>query len=203
MRTKKVVVVLISGKAGVGKSTLSEFLRNRLEEIEGITTAPYGFANPIKYISKAYFGWDGEKDDRGRKLLQDIGKVGREYNDNLWVTHLLTQMDRANKERGGLFPTYFWIVDDWRFENEAETLRKNPMIDVVTIRVFGRETTLNGERANDVSEVSLPEAEFEDLGSGVLQQYYDISVENSGDFGELGFKADLILAEIRKNYIVE
>lgn len=203
MRTKKTVVILVSGKAGSGKSTVADRLRQKLEDLEGIDTMLYGFADPIKYIAKAFAGWDGEKDEKGRRLLQKIGQIFRDYNPNIWVKHFLNQLDK----KSGLFPKNFAVISDWRFPNELAYLKNNPLLDIVTIRVFGR-GGLEGENSLDVSENSLPEIHKERLKSGSYDEfdsylYYDFCLENSGDLELLEHKLDLVLAEIRKQYIVE
>ncbi len=199
MRTKKTVVILVSGKAESGKSTVAEMLRNKIMDMPSMTQLLYGFADPIKYVAKAFFGWDGKKDEKGRKLLQQIGAVGRAYDENIWVKHMLTQMDR----RAGMVPFNFVIVSDWRFPNELRYLDANPILDLVTIRVFGR-GGLTGEVASDVSENSLPEMDDErfsylaDKGIG-----YTFGIANTGDLEQLESKVDKVLSEISKQYIVE
>lgn len=191
MRTKRTVIVLISGKAGSGKTTVSRTLRDKLVDIPGMSIFSYSFANPLKYIAKSYMGWDGNKDEKGRVLLQELGRIGRDYDTDIWVKHLLQQMDK----QAGLLPFNFTLVDDWRFPNELAYLEKNPVFDVVTVRVFGR-GGLNGETAMDVSENSLPEATSE-------QAYYDFQIDNSGSLEQLEQKLDSVLASLEKQYIVE
>lgn len=204
MRTKKTLIILISGLAGAGKTTVSEILINKLNssylELE---VERYSFANPIKFMAQAYIGWNKEKDGKGRKLLQDIGKIGREYNEDIWVKHLLTQLDKRFNNKNQLFPTNMVIVDDWRFPNELAYLKENPLLDVITIRVFGRGGLL-GDTANDVSETSLPAVTHEAIPTGLEgDHWYDFQIENSGEIELLNSKLDLVLAEVRKQYIVE
>ncbi len=203
MRTRKTVIVLISGKAFAGKSTVGEKLAKGLKDKFGMDIMEYGFADPIKYIAKSFAGWNGEKDEKGRKLLQDIGRIFREYDEDIWVKHFLNQLDK----KSGILPKNFAIIDDWRFPNELNYLKKNPILDVVTIRVFGR-GGLNGELSSDVSENSLPEATRESLGNCTLDilepiDYYDFSIENKEDMDVLEHKLEVILAELQKQYIVK
>lgn len=195
MRTKKTVVVLISGKAGAGKTTLADILVKKLQDIPSMTIFKFGFANALKFVAKAYGGWDEKKDERGRAFLQNIGKVFREYDENIWVKHVLNQMDK----QAGTFPFNFVVIDDWRFPNELNYLSKNPMLDVVTIRVFGRQAEMSESNWADVSENSLPEVGIFADAEGM----YEFEVDNSGSIDELNTKADAIISDLEKQYIVQ
>lgn len=90
-----------TGLAGSGKSYAANWMKLRTGgEI-------WSFASKIKGIALA-MGWDGEKDSRGRKLLQDIGTAGREYRRDCWLRNL---------------PTHPVIIDDVRYINEAAAIR--------------------------------------------------------------------------------
>ena len=92
----------ITGLAGAGKTYAATWFKLRTGgEI-------WSFAAEIKRIA-ALMGWDGEKDSRGRKLLQDLGSIGREYDRQCWVSRMPT--DRAV------------IIDDVRYINEAAAIR--------------------------------------------------------------------------------
>jgi hypothetical protein len=201
-RTRKTIVILISGKAGSGKTTIAETLMQKIQDIPSITIFRYSFANPIKYMCKAFAEWDGEKDEKGRKLLQEQGRIYREYKPDIWAKHFINQLDKNTQ----VFPFNFSIIDDWRFPNELAYLRNNPMLEVVTVRVFGR-GGLNGGVALDVSENSLPEATGEWLSNEYNKEPYnlgyDYSINNDSDLELLNSKLDIILAEIENNYVIE
>ncbi len=202
MRTKKTVVILASGKAGAGKTTVSDYLLSKLKDTFSMDVLEYGFADPIKYIAEAYGGWDRKKDERGRTFLQGIGQVWRDYDQDIWVKHFLNQLDK----KSGMFPKNFVVIDDWRFPNELAYLQNNPMLDIITVRVFGRQGELSDANWADVSENSLPESTTEYLGyyRGTRDKFgYDFSIDNSVTMEALDRKLDIILAEISKEYIVE
>lgn len=196
-RTRKTVVILISGKAGSGKTTVADMLEEKFLDIPSLRVFRYAFASPLKFIAEAYIGWDKKKDDKGRKLLQEQGRIGREYDENIWVKHFLNQLDK----KAGVLPFNVAIIDDWRFPNELAYLQKNPMLDVLTVRIFGR-GGLNGEVAFDVSENSLPEAQSEQLQLAT-QELYDFTVNNNDDTETLDVKLDEVLDSISKKYIIE
>jgi hypothetical protein len=186
MRTKKTILILLSGKAGAGKTTVADLLGGRLIK-DGLQCLRYSFSNPIKHIAKSFIGWNQEKDDRGRKLLQDIGNVGRSYDIDFLCKHLINFLDKSKE----MFPYNFIFVDDWRFPNEAEFFKKNPMFEVVKVRVSGR-GGLNGELANDATETSLPED----------KDYYDIKIDNSTDLIVLVAIVENMIIALKEKYVV-
>ena len=199
MRTRKTTVILISGKAESGKSTTAELLESKLKGKEGLDVVRYSFANPIKYIAQAFGGWNKEKDPKGRRFLQSIGKSFREYDINIWVKHFLNQMDKHK----GPIPVNFYLIDDWRFPDEYSYLKSNPLLDVLAVRITGR-GGLSGDEAADSSENSLPEPIDEYYGNGKGDAYgYDFVIENSGDIELLSSKIDIVLSVLEKQYIVE
>ncbi|HET6617196.1 MAG TPA: hypothetical protein VFH69_05245, partial [Gemmatimonadota bacterium] len=63
---QKPLRIAIGGRMQVGKTTAAD----RLVERHGFVK--YALATPIKEIARSEFGWDGRKDPRGRRLLQEI-----------------------------------------------------------------------------------------------------------------------------------
>jgi len=159
----KSVIVLLSGKAGVGKTYIADKLISLFKK-SGYIAHIRSFADGIKDCAIDYFNWDSEKNKRGRKLLQNIGNIGREYDKDVWVKRLV----RAFEDNIYLYDVY--VVDDWRFENERDYLEKLNDFYIIAVRVESNiRGGLQGDLAEDVSENSLPE----DL------TYYDFIVENN------------------------
>lgn len=154
---KKTLCFLISGKAGVGKSYASTILKT-YSDFYGIKCLEAHFASEVKHT--AYIvGWDGVKDEKGRKLLQDIGKVGRQYNKDTWAK--LTFDSVFDKP---LFPYDVVVIDDWRFPNESEYIeRTEPLYKVVKIHVRSKDREILKGTAmyNDESETSLDGYSFD------------------------------------------
>lgn len=103
-----------TGLAGSGKTYAATWFRLRTGK-----GSVWSFAAEIKAIAKS-MGWDGVKDDRGRKLLQDVGMAGRAYDPWTWVSKMPTDQPI--------------IIDDVRFLNEAEAIRAVGGIVVRIIR---------------------------------------------------------------------
>lgn len=71
-------VVFILGKVGSGKDTLAKILKTDYDfEI-------FHYGDRLKSVLE-FAGWDGKKDLKGRKLLQNIGLAFRNYDINHWV----------------------------------------------------------------------------------------------------------------------
>lgn len=176
----KSYVILISGKMGVGKSTGARLL------VEMLANADYNssiecFAQGVKDSAFSCFGWDGNKDTGGRKLLQDIGNAGRKYNENIWVSQLV------NRIESNLYSFDVYIVDDWRFPNEKIFLENTNMFEILTIRL---ESMIRGDYLNeDISETSLPSNDV---------TYYDFIIYNDGSIEELREKLYTIVETIEK-----
>lgn len=69
-----------------------------------------GFADALKLLA-ARIGWDGRKDDAGRKLLQDLGVGARDLlGADVWVDALMSTLTG---------PT---VITDVRFPNEVDAI---------------------------------------------------------------------------------
>lgn len=105
------------GNAYAGKSTSAAYMKD---------AKPYRvvipFAFRLKEIARNVFGWDGRKDEKGRRLLQLIGtEVAREYNPNFWVNAWKDLI--LETYRGSFIAPTLIIADDVRFDNEAQLIR--------------------------------------------------------------------------------
>lgn len=129
-------VIGVYGKAESGKSTLAGFLASLLNEM-GYTTAIDGFAVGVKREARR-LGWDGQKDDKGRELLQTIGHGRRiKENDRCWINDLVTRWaspphsfygvehkteDWACEALTASDRVDFLIVSDVRYDNEIDLM---------------------------------------------------------------------------------
>src|SRR3990172_8206817 len=174
--TRKCNIVIIGGKARVGKTTSANYLYSALKfyEVQGVRLYHTAFSYPIKELASLHFNWDGKKDERGRRLLQVIGtEAGRTYDENLWVKKL---EDRIFNQ---IFPYNFVFVDDWRFPNERDYFKDNPFYEVTTIGIT-RDVKLEEELSSHPSENSLDMSEM------------DFVIDNNGTIEELNNKLDTI-----------
>lgn len=102
-------IIGLVGYAGSGK-----------DEVAKILCRDHGFhriafADPLKAIAKSV-GWNGAKDDAGRRLLQDLGMAVREHiGRDTWLNCALRLIDEC---------TAPVVITDCRFSNEIKALRE-------------------------------------------------------------------------------
>ena len=129
-------VIAISGKAESGKDTIAEGIKQLLEE-QNYKVMIIHFADVLKFVCHQYFDWNGEKDEYGRTLLQQVGTEMREKNNpNMWVN--------ITKEliRGIGVEFDYVLVPDTRFKEEIEML--NEYFDCVSVRVLRQDIDAYG-----------------------------------------------------------
>lgn len=151
MRTVKVIAV--SGHAQHGKDTVAGMLSKKLTA-DGNKVLVTHYADLLKYICKAFFNWDGNKDESGRSLLQRVGTdVIRKQAPDFWVNFVSDTLSFFNEEWD------YVIIPDTRFPNEVEKMKEK--FDVVHLRVVrdGFLSPLTPEQQAHPSETALDDVE--------------------------------------------
>lgn len=143
-------IIAISGKAQHGKDTFAEALKEELEE-RGYNVLLTHYADLLKYMCKNFFGWNGEKDEAGRHILQYVGtNVVRERYPDFWVNFIIDVLN--------LFPDEwdYILIPDTRFPNEIERLKES-FDNVKLLKVIrpNFESTLTEEQKQHPSEIAL------------------------------------------------
>lgn len=162
--------ICISGKAQNGKDTSAEIFKNELI-IRGHSVLVIHQADLLKYICKAFFNWNGEKDEAGRTLLQQVGtNVIRKVEPDFWV-------DFIAKVTGFFKDTWdYIIVPDTRFPNELEKLKANDA-NIFHVRVIreGFKSPLTEEQQQHPSETALDgiESDFTLINDKGIDDLYD------------------------------
>lgn len=161
-------VIAISGKAQHGKDTTASFLKSMLE-VDGYKVLVAHYADLLKYICRQFFGWDGQKDEAGRHILQYVGTdIIRKKKPNFWVDFLISMIE--------LFPDEwdYILIPDCRFQNEIEQL-KSAGVDMVHLRIVREnfKSPLSAEQQKHPSETALDHIE---------PDYY---IKNSGSLHDL------------------
>jgi dephospho-CoA kinase len=128
-------VILLIGKAGVGKDESYKCIRNLYP-----TAERYAFADRLKVFAYE-MGWDGRKDERGRKLLQGIGNTVREYKEGFWALNVVNIIKQEMPNIA--------VITDCRFPNEIQIM-KDHFRDVTTIKIVR-----DVDEMDDISEHAL------------------------------------------------
>lgn len=147
-------VICFSGKAGSGKDTSAGMFKQILQD-NGSKVLLIHYADLLKFICRAFFGWNGEKDASGRTLLQHVGTdVVRKETPDYWVDFIADMLRRFPEE------WEYVLIPDARFPNEIDVLRERGF-DVTHVRVVrdGHTGGLTGEQMAHASETSLDDVQ--------------------------------------------
>lgn len=113
------------------------------------------YADLLKYICKTFFGWDGQKDEKGRRLLQYVGTdVIRKRAPDYWVRFLSEFFTIFSDEWD------YVIIPDTRFPNEISAIHEAGF-DTIHIRVKRENfvSPLTAEQQQHPSEIALDDVE--------------------------------------------
>lgn len=157
-------VILVSGKAQHGKDTVASMLQDKLIADNHRVLLTH-YADLLKYICHSYFGWDGNKDEKGRQMLQYVGTdVIRKQNPTLWVDFVVMMLKYFHENWD------YVIIPDCRFPNEVTTIIENGF-DAIHLRVIrpNYKSTLTEEQQKHPSETALdntpPDFYIENVGT--------------------------------------
>ena len=160
-------VITISGHAESGKDTVAKQLKWQIEDQKFDShVVIIHYADMLKFICRQCFGWNGQKDDKGRNLLQKVGTdIVRAKDPNFWVD----MMVKVLKVFDDVWDVV--IIPDCRFPNEADTMKEQ--FGAVCVKVVrpGYTNHLTEEQRNHPSETSMDDYQF------------DYVINNPGDEG--------------------
>lgn len=142
--------ILCSGLAQSGKDTSAQIIKNDLES-RGYSVLITHYADLLKFICRNFFGWNGNKDEVGRTLLQRIGTdCVRAQDPDYWVDFIVNIIR--------MFPSEFdyVIIPDMRFPNELDRIVDAGFpVTHVHIARPGFDNLLTDEQKKHPSENSL------------------------------------------------
>lgn len=150
-------IIALGGKARSGKDSAGLMIKNSLED-RGYKVVIVHYADYLKYILAKYYDWDGQKDERGRKLLQYMGtdKV-RNRDPGFWVNTVIKLIKTV---LDGDFD--YVVIPDTRFPNEIDG-PKSDGLDTVGVRIYRTdfESNLTSEQKAHISETALDDYKFD------------------------------------------
>ena len=142
-------VCCISAKARHGKDTAAEIIKQYLE-VGGKKVLIIHFADLLKYICTQFFGWDGNKDEKGRTLLQYIGTdvVGAK-NPAYWAEFVVNFLKMFENEWD------YVLIPDCRYPIEATAVKQAFNTVVLRVERPGFDNGLTIAQKNHPSEVDM------------------------------------------------
>ena len=157
-------IILLSGKAEHGKTTMANFLKEKLED-KGCTVVITRYAYYLKDLAKRYCQWNGTKDEHGRFLLQNLGTdiIRKKLNKpNFHVGRICEDIEICQE-----YVDYV-IIDDTRFENEIYYPKAMFGDKVKSIRIKRQYesgntyvSSLTEEQKQHISETALDNFNFD------------------------------------------
>ena len=120
-------VICISAKARHGKDTAAEILKEHLESLDKKVLIIH-YADLLKFICTKFFGWDGNKDEKGRTILQHIGTdiVGKK-DPAYWVNFVVDFLKLFENEWD------YALIPDCRYPVEVQNMMDN--FETILLRV--------------------------------------------------------------------
>lgn len=117
------LIIGVCGYMGCGKDAFFELCMNHLRS-KGFLVAQLNFADALKDKARE-FGWDGNKDVKGRRFLQILGTdIGRAYDPDFWVKQWKDTLSRYQRS----IHLDFIFTTDVRFPNEVEAIQENGVL---------------------------------------------------------------------------
>lgn len=149
-------VVIIAGKAQHGKDTTAKLATEYLEQA-GKKCVTIHYADYLKFVAKEYYNWNGEKDEKGRTLLQELGtEIARAKHPDIWV-NVVVQFIKAF---GSAYDYIF--IPDFRYPNEHTKLVDSGYIPFkVLVTRVGFDNGMTEEQKNHLSEIALDGYSFD------------------------------------------
>lgn len=164
-------IIIINGSGGVGKDTFVEYCKKYCK-VRNISSV-----DKVKEAAKALTGWNGEKDEKSRKLLVDLKQLGIQYNDAP-LKYVLENVKEFKESDEELMFVHIREIE--------EIKRLKDMINVKDLLVTNK----------NVKPIISNESD-----KNVMNHEYDYYIKNDGTLDDLeNTTKDFIFKLCRKNY---
>lgn len=152
-------VIIINGTGGSGKDTFVRFC-SEFAKVTNISSV-----DKVKEAAKILVGWNGEKNEKARKLLVDLKQLSIKYND--YSTKYIQEQYKIFEKNDS---QYLFI--HIREIEEIEKIKK--LLNAKTLLVLNPRVALITSNSSDAN---------------VYKYEYDYKIENSGSLEDLKQKA--------------
>lgn len=159
--------ITISGKAGHGKDTFANNLKRNLEDLS-YKVCIFHYADYIKMIAREIYGWDGNKDFKGRNLLQKLGDNLRNKDKMLIVNELIKVLELVENDFD------IALIPDSRFPIEIDAIKEKWETLSVHINRINYLNNLTDEQKKHITETSLDTYEYDikyDIEENIFNDY--------------------------------
>ena len=130
-------VLCISAKARHGKDTAAEIIKEYLKE-RGNRVLITHYADLVKFVCTKFFDWDGQKDEKGRTLLQYVGTdVISSRQPSYWVDFIISILKFFENEWD------YVLIPDCRYPIEVSRMAETFDTSVLRIERPNFESGLN------------------------------------------------------------
>jgi hypothetical protein len=155
------IIMMCSRLPQQGKDTATKYFEDNFNGVR------VGLADKVKEIA-TLMGWNGLKDERGRKFLVDLGTVaGRTYDKDMWLKLASKKVEDILSKGKNV------ILSDVRFTSEERYFR-DKFNDTI---VIGIESNKIGDKA---FEYDLAQIEYKDIkkdfviqNNGTIEEFYE------------------------------
>ncbi len=159
-------IVIINGSGGVGKDTFVEYC-GEFVGVKNISSV-----DKVKEAAKALVNWNGEKDDKSRKLLSDLKRMSIEYNN---------------------YPVIY--IQEQAKEFEANENEKIMFIHIREISEIEKVKLLTNAKTLLITSNRVKKISTNSSDANVDNYQYDYYIENDGTLDELREKAKKFVLE--------
>jgi len=150
---------IINGVGTSGKDTFVEYVnKHSKRSVFNIRSSDH-----VKHLASEYLGWDGKKDDRGRRFLAELMTSMKNYNDGIFK-HWCEVIDQVEEDS---FVVFLHV-------RESDEIKKY-------VDRYGCKTILIKREGVEVPD--------NDADRDVYNTKYDITINNDGSKKELEEKA--------------
>ena len=165
-------IIAISGKAESGKTYAANILKNIIPNSRILP-----LASELKRIAREA-GWNGEKDEKGRAFLQELGGVLKRYHGMDYFAKMIIETVKYWEKSSDIHTV---IVDDLRMPEELKAFSdfcSSTPSELVTVRVErpNYENALTPEQREDRSETGLDDVDFAYTLINHGDKSFDVSV---------------------------
>lgn len=152
-------IIIINGTGGSGKDTFVDFC-SKFSSVTNISSV-----DKVKEAAKVLVNWNGEKDEKSRKLLADLKNISIEYNN-----YPTQYIEKKYEEFKNSDSKYLFV--HIREIDEIKKIKK--LLKAKTLLILNPRVALITSNASD---------------GNVLNYNYDFIIQNDGTLEDLQQKA--------------